>query len=377
MELPDFDPSGKGPQGTGGIPPESMRQGLQEVAQNPNSGVDLITGSLRVEDTPGVQRVLDNEAQRVLSELGVLPPQQVATAQAPVTPETPAFTQPPVQQQAPVSGPAATAPSSDDLAARIARVKEKYGGNVDEIAKAYVHTDAARTRTQQGAASLESRILAELSEMRTMFTQRQPEPPTMRDFLKETAPPPPVSVPQPTGDDADFYTRVEGIVNKAVQTNLIALKEAEISQKRQEAFQKQLDDSRSEATRLKPIILGIYNEDRALYDSLPSDAQYRLLLKNAKDREMALTGLEIYNEVMGNGTRPGHVGVQPAPTQGASLPSPGSAARIINAPVTPPNGNWGATPGMKDLWSSADGSVDETRKLMRVLAERGIGDHLG
>jgi len=378
MELPQFNPDGTGPQGTAGIPPDEIRQALREVAGNPNAGTELITGSMKPEDTAGAQAILAAETSRILGDLGVTQ-EQATPQQTPATqPDTSQQQPPAVQQQAPSSEPAAAVPAGSDLESRISAVREKYKGNVDEIAKAYIHTDAARTRAQQNLSTVESQVLRELGEVKAQLAsfapKPTPEPPLFQTFPKDTSPTPQATPqPQPQPGDEDFYSQMRKMMREEIQTNLIALKQAEIRQRRDEEFQKQVKATEGEVQRLRPIIVSLYNEDRELYDSLPPEAQHRLLLKNAKDREMALAGYEIYNEVMGN--PPGNGQVRQAPGPGASLPSQGATTRSIATP-TPANGDYSRTQNMKQLWRSTDGSVDEERVMMNVFKERGVGEDI-
>ena len=111
----------------------------------------------------------------------------------------------------------------------------------------------------------------------------------------------------------------------------------------------------------------LYTEDKAVYDSLPKDMALNKLLKDARTKDIANKGIEVYHWAVNGGLGP--TTAPPSPTSGASIPS-GGGTRMAGNPVN--NGNYSKTEGMKRLWKVAGGGTDEDMALMQVLKERGF-----
>jgi hypothetical protein len=371
MELPQFNSQATGPQGTAGIPPERFQEALQR------RGVDLIGANMRPEDSQAVQAVLDQEAAALQAQQQ---PHQNVAPQAPViAPDTPQGTP-----------PAPRATPQDDLMGRIATVREKYQ-TFDELAKAHVHATAGMTQAQQernGEIATLSREIAGLKAQIAMATaptpQRQPsyedafQPPQGQPGPQQARTQPPQGHPQPGQAASGFWDNpegvIEGIVQRQVQSNLIAMKEAEARMDRTKRFEDEKRTNAADITRLQPRIQQLYGEFSDVYDSMPADRALALALKTARAEEAADAGRWLYSQMPGGAlpnagnTAPDGNGVPLG-----ALPGGGSSGRQVTPPG-PPQGNWGNTVGMKQLWNSGDGSVNETRALTEVLRERGFGE---
>ncbi len=382
MDLPTFNGQGTGPQGTGGIPPEEVRLGLQRAGQ------DLAGSQLGPEDTPAAQAILDHEAEGIMRSLGVMgppPPTQSAPQGQPAAPPgTPAAAVPQatptggdgrIAQPAQVPGPQGTAPGQDDLSARIRSVTQKYGGDFDKLAAAYAHTDAARTQAQQDRGILERQIgelqgqvgtLTSLMEESLSGQPRLPGSPAGAPVGSET-----VTPEQFFADPAGHSARItERVMKEHLGSFITAQQRVEEGR----SFQTWTESHAQELDRLRPIMADFYRADPQLYSALPARKATELLLDRARDRETAIIGMRTLQEI---GAGPGGPGLPaaPAPQLGASLPM-GGGGYATRTPTQPQNGDYSRTPGFAHLMRSRMGTVDEDRAMQEVLRERGFGEHI-
>lgn len=367
MELPEFNGSGTGPQGTGGIPPEEIRQGLR------GDGAALIESQIQPEDSPAAQRVLSRAVDTVMADLGLHPdptPQQQPAA--PAQPDTPQNIPPAAAEPSPTR-------ATDPMAERIAAIRAKYPNN-DELAKAYLHTDAARTRAQQERNG-------DIAELREGFNTLSRSVMRLAEVLPAGGggyqPAQPGRAAQPEANAApitaeaffqDPLTHIQTAVDRSVQQNLLAFQEA---QRRQTAEQKLVDFQRQhqdEIAQLRPVMREIYATRQHLYEGLSQDAIMDDLLERARDKAAARQLAET-NQMLMDPTWPGNLPSASVPSPGpgaAGLNSGGGGARPVNGGVT----DWSNTPAMQRLWRSRDGGVNENAAITDILKERGFGDHI-
>ncbi len=357
-QLPEFPQGGvaRVENGNQGIPPESFTQALTD------SGHQLLTSTKRPEDNPAVQAAMQAEVDALARGMG-LDQQPVQPQPVPGQPETPIR-----PLQAPGMAPTSPQKPPDDLSERIRRVMEKYS-STEELAKAYIHTDAARTRSEQMRSAEIQALRGEIQSLRTELPQRYAQAPN-------TAPPRPPAAVAPEEDAEAFFknpaANIRSLVNEVVGTHLSAYNEAQRRFVEQQQFDRLRSDMQKDIDRLKPFMDEVYAKDRDLYDALPQDRALTLLVDRARDREEAYRAKAYHQEITqllgGNGTpAPGA-----APAQTGSLPG-GTAVRRVE---TSPNGGWSNTPNFNRLWKSRSDSVDEMGAITDILKERGFGEDI-
>lgn len=368
--LPTFPQGGvaRADSGNLGIPPESFQQALHDA------GSTLITSTKRPEDSPAVQAALGAEVDRLIQQ-GVQPP---AAPTGPAPSETPGAPNPP-------AGTPPAPATSGDLSERIRKVMEKYS-SPEEIAKAYVHTDAARTRAQQERAYLERQqaqsiaaLGEEIGNIRAMLESRNAggqsgmqgpgagyggaSPTQAQDYGNE--------------DPEAFFKNprpiIRDVVNDVVTSHMSAYAEAQRRIAEAQRFDELRKNMQQDIEQLRPFMDEVYVEDREIYDSLPPDRALPLLVKRAKDRKEAYKARAYHQEITallgGNGTPASNA----APGQSGALPSPGSAMR---RPEPAQGGDWSNTPTFNRLWKSRSDSVDEMKVVTDILRERGVGEDI-
>jgi len=351
--LPEFPQGGvaRAESGNQGIPPEAFQTALQDA------GSSLLTSSKRPEDAPAVQAALGAEVDVLSQQLGFAPSPGQATPAQPDTSQGPA---------APLSQP-----PTGDLRERIARVMEKYS-SPEELAKAYVHTDAARTQAQQQRAQEIAALRNELADVRSLLSTQRYAP----------APGQPAQAPGPSPsgseDPEEFFKTpaqrianiVEDVTNRVVTRHLTAYNEAQ----RQYMEAQQFDSARAnlgkEIEELRPFMDELYLKHRAIYDGMPQVEALNLLVENARDRKEAYRARAYHQEISqilgGNGTP-----ANAAPGQTGALPG-GTAGRRVDA--NQPVANWSDTPAFNRLWKARSDSVDEMRAVTDILKERKFGE---
>jgi hypothetical protein len=366
--LPNFPEGGVGrsSDGTGGIPPDSIRQALQ------GTGQDLITGTIRPEDTPAVQAVIGSEVDTILRSQGQLaPPSQ--PGQAPSQQDTARL------HQVPGFPDTTTSPAvpSGDLEDRIRKVMQKYNQNPEEIAKALVYSNKARTETSQDLSGLTrtvSSLASEVQNLRSSFAN-----PPQQGYRQSTGydqPSEPVTTtPQVDGDTflrdpvGVLSPVIEQITNRVMKENILAYSDAQRQVERQQKFENLRRQNQQEEAILSPIMDQIYQENPGVYARIGSDEAYVMLLSQARDRVRGMKGeaflQEIQEQFGGNG--------QPIPGQtGGALPRPGAPTARV-APGTPTS--WSETQAFNRLWKSQT-PLDEDRALQDILRERQFGDDI-
>lgn len=378
MELPPFDTQGTGPQGSGGIPPEAFRVALKDA------GSDLIGANLKPEDSDVAQQVMQREVESLATQQGY---QEASPAQpqAPAQPTTPSLAAP----QAPLTG---TAPGDtpDPRRQAVENIIARYG-DMDNLAKGYLEANAARHAAIRAANENKSEIsrlegmVKELYGMVSSALVPQPQAPRAEDFLGMNQPPqyqaqPQAAAPSPeTASDPwqnpePFFRR---IVDESVRANLVAMKQVEQRQAQVEKFKEKWDAKQQEVQRLMPRIQRLYQRHQRFYAAMPESEALDKILEDAQSQEAAELGLSLYQELKANGsiatpqiaTPPPAVGG--SPVNGTSTPrSPGQQTAQLAG------GNWSETPGMKRLWNTRDGTLDETEAATRVLRERGFHENV-
>jgi len=364
--LPNFPEGGVGrsSDGMNGIPPDAFRQSLQSTGQ------DLITPTLRPEDTPAVQAVLGAEVDTLLGGPGQPAPLQ-QTGQAPGQPDT---ARPSVPGYPDTTRPAVP---SGDLEERIRRVMQKYGENPEEIAKALVYSNKARTETTQDLSSL-TRSVSNLTNVVQNLQANLSTPPPQPGYRQQTGYQPAAEPNATPPVDGDTFLRdpvgvlspvIEQITNRVMKENILAYSEAQRQFDRQQEFERLREQNAKEEAILSPIMDQIYQENPGVYNRVGQDEAYRLLISQARDRVRGMKGeaflQEIQEQFGGNGqTIPGQTG--------GALPRPGVPTARVN-PATP--SNWSETPAFNRLWKSSNG-LEEDRALQNILRERGFGEDI-
>lgn len=380
MELPEFNPAGTGPQGEGGIPPESIRQGLRDT------GTDLIGANMSPEDSPAAQAILQSEAAALLEAQGIADP-----TQAPASPDTPTTptpqAQPPVAPAAKEHPPGPPTPDPDSFAEKVRRSLAKYSGNPEELAKANVHANDARTKAEQERNTRIRDLERQVEELGTRsapppYQQYPPpayQPAPAYSPAPEAAPPAPAHAEEATAgsiweNPQGFKREILDGVQKTIQDNLVSYAQAQNRAQEEEQTRRITAENSAEMERLRPTMRRIYESDAELYSQMPQSRVLGSLLRQARNEEKAHRADLLFEE-MG-----GIVGETPNGNSGdpqtfGSVPVSGATSARHAAPGTPPgaapaNGNWSDTPGFKRLWATKSGSTDEHKTMMDVLRER-------
>jgi len=369
-QLPEF-PNGRevtAESAVPGIPPESFTQALRD------SGTQLIESTKRPEDAPAVQAALQAEVDTLAGQLGHEQPPVAPTAPAP-PPDT---SQVPQGAPAPpTAGPSSPGTPPDDMADRIRRVLEKYS-SPEELAKAYVHTDAARTRSQQDRSSDISALRSELSTLRSEVSQRYAD---TRDMFQRSGPERVPSTPQETSEIPDeaeeFFKKpkqnIGRLVDEVVQRHLTAYNEAQRINNDEQKFVRLREQQSADIERLRPIMNDMYYQEQDLYESLPKDRSLNLLLQRAKERDEALRARQFYSEIKDsigpNGT-PAEPNAAPGTTGALPQGMPGRRA----AQTTP--SDWSNTQNFNKLWKTRSDSTEEMKSITEILKERGFGEDI-
>ena len=376
-DLPNFPQGGIGraESGNQGIPPERFQQALLD------QGVRLIADSKRPEDTPAVQEALGASVDALLQQMGhALPPAPSNAPMAPAAPDTQqAASYAPAPADTAARSPEPSGPITPD---RIRRALEKYS-SPEELAKAYLHTDAARTRAQQDRShelsSLRSTVETlsqEISSLRTAAQNMQPG-----QHPGSTPANPTASMTQEEAED--FWrnpAKMKDWMSEVVRDHLMAYTDAQAQHQQEVSFEEYRRQKASEIQALRPFMDEVYQEDRNVFESLNQKTALELLLKRAREREEAVRGRLFYEEMRtmtgGNGApTPGIPNAAPGTT--GSLPNVGSGmSRVHNAQNTPPGGDWSKTRSMDRLWKSRSDSTDEMSAITDILKERGFGEDI-
>lgn len=376
MQLPNFNTEGQGPQGTGGIPPESIRQVPRDMGQ------DLSGSQLKPEDSPAAQQVLQREVDALLG-LPSTPLAPVGQPQAPAqAPTTPVAAQaPPASPEQPPAQAGITSPEAQKVAA-IHSIISKYGGNVEEVAKAYLEANTARhaiARERNGEISELQTTVKNLYEMVATALMPRTQAPGPEEYFQPQPQQP--QVPTNGGQPqvaADFFQSpepvIERIVGKVVRENMLAAEAARTRAAEIEKFNSTVASKKAELDRLGPIVQRIYQQHREVYSKMSDVAALDDLLDRAKKEELLNTTSQIFANLQAQGVIAPGTAV-PSLSPGASLPMGGGTLRTPGeAGQAPPGGNWSATPGMQRLMRSTDGSQDELAAATKVLEERGFGN---
>lgn len=370
-DLPNFPQGGiaRSESGNQGIPPERFQQALLD------QGVRLIADSKRPEDTPAVQEALGTAVDTLLQQMGQAPPPALPSM-APASPDTPR----------PAPAPADTARSTSPepfgpiTPERIQRALEKYS-SPEELAKAYLHTDAARTRAQQERSH-------ELNSLRSTVENLQQEIANFRGATQNLRPAGSSSVPEGapassmTQEEAEAFWRnpakMKEWMSEVVRDHLMAYTDAQAQYQQEVSFEQYRKQKAEEIQALKPFMDEIYMEDRNVFESLEQKVALDLLLKRAHEREEAVRGRLFYEEMRtmtgANGApTPGIPNAAPGTT--GSLPSSGTGMSRLQQSQTP-QGDWSRTKNMDRLWKSRSDSVDEMSALTDILKERGFAEDI-
>jgi len=348
-----------------------------------DAGYGVLT-SRKPEDIPEVRAVLDAEVDTLSRAMG-------HQGQPPAEPQAPAPTghtgQPP-QAPAPQRVDTAQVPGADlskrPLEERIQSIMSKYGGNFEKLAEAHVHADAARTRAQQQTADYRNEISAlrdQGNRIESMLAQGRPETPLYRrpgqsDTTAPTGADTPVSGEEFLANPGPVIERIVArVTDKVVQSHLLAYSDAQRRVMEDQKLQDLRRQNQPEIEKLAPIMDDIYLRDRDLYDSLPQNRSFAMILDRARDRQAAIDAANYHREITeafgGNGTPAANA----APGQGGSLPSAGTGAG--RRPQAPGGiSDYSNTPAMNRLWRSRSDSREEMRAVTDILKERGFGEDI-
>jgi len=364
-DLPTFPQGGvaRSESGNQGIPPEAFQQALVDT------GVRLIADSKRPEDSPAIQAALGAEVDTLLGQIpghGQPPgPAYEAPAGSPPTDTAP-------------QSPASLGPVSPD---RIRQILEKYSGDPGELAKAYAHTDAARTRAQQDRAM-------ELTALRSTVENLQQEIAGLRNVAEnigsdlDDAPGDETASLGGSPEQAEAFFKnpvpiLENVVSKVVRDHLLAYTDAQSRINQEQSFEEYRQAKDPEVEQMRPFMEEVYMEDRDLFEALEPRRSLDLLLRRSHERQEALRGRLFFEEMRTlTGGGPQMAAAPATPGTTGALPSSGTGmGRVINNSPAPA-GNWSNTRNMDSLWKSRSDGVEEMSALTRVLKERGFGEDI-
>lgn len=392
--LPQFNPSGTGPQGAGAIPPEAVREGLRA------SGTDLPGSTLQPEEYPAAQQILDREVDAIMAAgAGNSPAAAPSGSPNGDTPLAPATA--PQAPGMPGTAPAGQVTVDQRVMAvvdpKVRGIFDKYRGDVNAILQAHQNMQGEYTRTQQRNSELEGQLagmnetLMTLSQRIEAMSQQPPQPqwgpqPQPRPERQPYAPAgqaPPVGQPRPGGPlGNDFLLNpepvLERIVGGVVQREILNYAQAQARQREMERAEELMAEKQAEFERLRPSIQRIYNQRRSWYDALPAAERLEELLGRAQTEERLNTLSGFVSELQTSG----YIDVGPRAPAVPPGASPGvSGGGTVRQPGGPPQagpaaGGWSQTRAMQDLWRQPDGTSREMEAMTRVLKERGFGENI-
>jgi hypothetical protein len=348
-KLRQFNPNAVGPQGDGGIPPESFGQHLSEeerMAQDP-------------ERAKASQDVIDKEIDETMQgALGVKPDQAPPAAVTESAAQTPPATE--------------TEPVTEEPQG-IAAIMKKYDNNIGKMAEGYGELEKARKRAQSTGMKREDELQKKIEDlegqMAAVLTPRPQRPET-------TVPEVPAATP---GEPTDWSWEnpaksIRSIVDNAVQQNLVAIEQARAQRDEADRLKKTTAENAEELGRLRPVMAKLYMEDRDIYDGMPQSRALDHLMRRAQEVDAANQAVQFYRDIQGlESDTPGEA---PGPANLGSLPTNGAASTRTSAGSPARPSNWSETPKMKKLWRTSSDSMDESRTILDVLEERGFGDHI-
>jgi hypothetical protein len=316
-------------------------------------------------------------------------PQPVATAPAPA-PQQPPAAQAPVQPDTPVAAPAwGVAPPSpgvltpEEMQQRVNTVLQKYGGDPQATARAYVEVTRKATELGQNNAALVGALgplYQEITNLRDMVARvTAPVPPAaVGGYPAPVRPPSDPNMPGAESASADEFLRdprgnVAQVVREVFRTEMATFTQA---QRQAEAERKATDDyyavynqNRAEAEALRPVMDQIYAQNATAFQRIPPAERLTMLIQMARDRVDGWNGRQAIQEVQGIFSANGGAATAPPGTSGA-LPS-GMPARGVPGAQAPRPGDLSRTPAMQRLWRAPGNSLEEDRAVMDVFRERG------
>ncbi len=385
--LPQFNPSGTGPQGAGAIPPEALREGLRAT------GTDLPGSTLQPEEYPGAQAVMDRQVDAVMDQLGMGNPSAAAPSGSPNgdTPSAPA-TAPQAPGQMPGTAPAG--PGTVDP--RVRGIFDKYRGDVNLILQGYQSMQGEATRVSQRNSELEGQ-LAGMNETLMTLSQRieamSQQPPPQQQWGSQPQPRPerqpytqagqaPAGRQPGNGLSNDFLLNpeplIENVVGRVVQREILNYAQAQAKQREMERAEDLMAEKQAELERLRPTVQRLYSQRRSWYDQLPPDQRIEELLSRAQTEEKLQTLTGFVSELQTNGyldLGPRTPTVPPGASPGIS--GAGTMRQAGGGPEAgPAAGGWSKTRAMQDLWHAPDGASREMDAMTRVLKERGFGENV-
>jgi len=276
--------------------------------------------------------------------------------------------------------------TEEQLAEKVRRVTEKFGGDPAATARAYVEAQRKITSLGQDNAAImaavapvldrQSRIETQLAQMMSML---QPGG-GFRHPGAAAAPPADPSMPGATGTSAsadEFMRDPEGrtreVVTQVVRQEMVSFTQA---QSRAEAERRMNEDyfavfnaNKDVISILKPVMDELYVQHAQAYNQLAPADRLRMLIGQAQDRVEAWKGQQIFEqtrEILGqNG------GALTAPPGNSGAVPSGAAARGVPGAQVPRPGDLSNTPAMQRMWRAPSGSLEEEIAIASVLKERG------
>lgn len=345
-----------------GLPPESFQQALRDT------GVDLISSTKRPEDFPAVQAAMGAQVENFAQQLGE-PSQQPAMQPPAFNPDTAAQA---VSQPAPnpFQAPSPSRPA-DTVADRVQRVMEKYS-SPQEIAKAYVHSERARTQAQQQRNQEIAALRTEMEQMKQSFSAGR-----YADDTEEAVVGPASDLNQVPDDPEEFFKKPKEnfarVVDEVVSRRIAQYDEQQGIYAQEMAFEQKRTERAQEIEAFRPIMNELYARRPDFYEDLDKSEALDLLLEQARDRYEAIRASQFYQEMQNATGMAGTPAQQAAPGRGGSLPSGTAAPRRAAGP--PATSDWSQTPAFNRLWKTRSESFDEQQTLMDILKERGVGEN--
>lgn len=374
--LPDFDPSGTGAQGTGGLQPEHWKM-----------AGDQIGAGIAPENTPEAQRILAGEAEKLRRQLsgeselvganepGIEPGPKRPQPQAASVEVVPQVLQQPTEPTPPAQQSQEGSSDSRFTTERLQEIRQSFNGNWPAIAKSYdeqlQEIEGLKSGNQSEVALLTTEVRnlqTEIAGVKAAGFMKQPEQhPTQEGVQAE---PPTAGMLEIDRDEFldDPATHTARVMRHENRLVLEALNQRDEQREQKQSW----NQKEREYQHHRPRMEAIFDRNPRRYQAMQEIERLNLLLEMAETEERADSGQHLYGMV-----KRGEVGGNPPSSTPVnipygSLPGPGGA-RLDDprSPTSAPPEGWGHTKSMQALYRSGDGSVNEDQATMQVLKERG------